>query len=110
MIEIAVIVSIIYLYLLGQYNLQDFTTIGTSSDWFLHPYDGGCCIFGQIMIYLTCLLLIILLVTNTLSSSLFITLAFLWVTIPYLMNNAWLSIWCIPVAIVWCIAAFTTAF
>jgi hypothetical protein len=107
MIEIALIVSIIYLYLLSQYNVQEFNSIDTSSDWFLHPFDGGCCIFGQVMIYLTCMLLLILLVTDRLSSSLLLTLAFLWVTLPYFMNNTWLSVWCIPVAIVWCIIAYT---
>jgi hypothetical protein len=112
MIEMAVILSIIYLYLLSQYNVHDFNTLGTSNDWFLHPYDGGCCIFGQIMAYLTCILLLLLLLTNTLSSSLLLTLAFLWVTIPYFMNNTWLSVWCIPVSILWFIIAFTdfTAF
>ena len=97
--RVSISLSIFYLYQISQYNICSFNNIHTSKDWFLHPSNGGVCIFGQVMAILTCMLLVILLLYP--KKIILYGLAFLWVIIPYLMNNSWLSLMCIPLAITW---------
>ena len=102
--SIGIFISIIYLILLSQYNLHDFNTIGKSDNWFLHPYNGGCCIFGQIMAFLTCFVLILILCTPFVNKYIIYFLYILsisWLLLPYCMNNEWLSLCSIPLAIIW---------
>jgi hypothetical protein len=107
-ITIAILLSIVYLFLLSQYNLCSFNSISTSSNWFIHPSNGGVCIFGQIMVFLTCILLIVIvgivMYSNILYDSIriiLVVLSFMWVAGSYFMNNNWLGERCIPVAILW---------
>lgn len=106
-----ILVSIFYLLKISQYNLYDFNTIHKSTNWFIHPYNGGVCIFGQLMALLTsillCCILCIALYIKTYHWNKYVLyiLAFSWVVFPFLMNNNWLSIMSIPLAILWIIAA-----
>ena len=105
-----ILLSIIYLFQMSQYNLHDFNTIHTSTNWFLHPYNGGVCIFGQLMALLTSILLsgiqCIALYMKTYHWMKYIlyVLAFSWIVFPFFMNNSWLGITSIPLAIIWFIA------
>jgi hypothetical protein len=95
--------SIIYLFFISQYNLHDFNTIGYSSNWFLHPENGGCCIFGQIMAFLTIFLLLFIIYQPEYlpTKRILYILSISWIILPFLMNNTWLSIACLPLGIAW---------
>jgi len=85
-----------------QYNLQDCNTIGISDDWFVHPWNGGCCIFGQLMALVTCLILLQVGVSKSDSYRWILpTLGLGWVILPRLMNNDWITYTCIPLALLW---------
>ena len=97
---VLILVSIFYLYVLSQYNIQSFNH-WTSENWFIHPYDGGCCVFGQLMAFLTILLLLILLSLGITRGWIYVALSLGWLILPVSMNNAWLSFYSIPLAILW---------
>jgi hypothetical protein len=101
-IYIIILLSIIYLYNLSQYNLHSFNTWHKTDNWFLHPVDGGCCVFGQFMALLTSITLVIITIINIkwLPQLLYI-LIIGWLLLPLLMNNSWITIWCIPLSILW---------
>lgn len=111
---VGILLSILYLYIISQYNLCTFNTVSTADNWFIHPSNGGVCIFGQFMALLTCILLFSILCfvryTNKMYDLIIIILyllSILWVFGSYFMNNSWLSFMCIPLAIVWiCIAHY----
>jgi len=90
-------ISILYLIQMTRYRLYDYNSF-ESENWFIHPEQGSC-VFGQLMAILTCLLIVILFFYP--NSYLLILLSILWCTIPYLMNNTWLSIWSFPLALIW---------
>ena len=110
---LGILLSIFYLYQISKYNLCKFNNIRTSTNWFLHPSNGGVCVFGQIMALLTSILLFIIIgiviYTNKVHSITVIILyilSFLWIVGSFTMNNNWLSIMCIPLAIVWIMITF----
>lgn len=96
--------SMFYLLVVCTYNLQTFNTITTSSNWFVHPIDGGCCVFGQFMAVLTCLFLLYSQYScNYKINQYLLGIVLLgWMFIPHLMNNDWLSIQCLPLCLLWC--------
>jgi hypothetical protein len=107
MIAILFLCSILYLCGISQYNICNCNNIRTANSWFIHPSNGGTCIFGQILSFITCILCIILCIifyiyqTHMLIIVILYVLSILWVFGSYFMNNSWLSIRCIPLAILW---------
>ena len=98
--KILILISILYLCYISCYNLNDFNNICVATNWFIHPSNGGVCVFGQIMIWLTCLLLLYFYL-NEYPKWILLFLSISWIVFPYLMNNEWLSIVCIPLAFIW---------
>ena len=110
---LGILLSIFYLYQISQYNLCSFNTIRTSTNWFLHPSNGGVCVFGQIMALLTSILLFIMIATVLYTNKIhyliviiLYILSLLWIVGSCIMNNNWLGIRCIPLAIVWILITF----
>ena len=94
--------SIFYLLVVCSYNLQSFNTITTSSNWFLHPSDGGSCIFGQLMAVVTCSVLLFCHISSyNMNRDMLRFISLGWIVIPYMMNNEWLSIQCFPLCLLW---------
>ncbi len=113
MIFFNMLITILYLCGISQYNICECNNIHTTNNWFIHPSNGGMCVFGQIMAFITCIVCIILcmilytLKAYTLIIVILYLLSILWVFGSYFMNNSWLSIICIPLAIIWIFVAYT---
>ena len=98
---IRIFVSILYLWWISQYNLRKYNDIRYATNWFLHPYDGGVCVFGQVMAWLTCVVLLTLCYLRIYPITIFLFLSLSWLFLPALMNNEWLSIASIPLCLIW---------
>jgi hypothetical protein len=101
--NVGIILSIIYLYVMCTSYRYDYNTIGVSDNWFLHPEHGGSCVFGQLMAFVSSIILLgcIYFYTYLPVPTLLYLLAFGWTVGSYFMNNSWLAVVSIPLALLW---------